>query len=95
MPKVLTDPQVRSFQEDGFLTPVRAISAARARELRARFESVEALRRRHQEDEHRELEARRRVARQADLRRQPDRPGRRVRGRPPGYVSPNTRAALP
>ena len=42
MPKVLTDAQVRAFEEDGFLTPVRAMSAARARELRARFESVEA-----------------------------------------------------
>ena len=42
MPKVLTDAQVRSFEEDGFLTPVRAISAARAQELRRKFESVEA-----------------------------------------------------
>ena len=42
MPKVLTDAQIRSFEEDGCLTPVRAMSAERARELRERFESVEA-----------------------------------------------------
>ena len=42
MPNVLTEAQMHSFQEDGFLTPVRAISADRARDLRARFESIEA-----------------------------------------------------
>ena len=42
MPRVLTDAQVRSFEEHGFVTPVRAMSAERAGELRRRFESVEA-----------------------------------------------------
>jgi ectoine hydroxylase-related dioxygenase (phytanoyl-CoA dioxygenase family) len=41
MTKVLTDAQVRSFEEQGFLSPVRAMSPERAAELRARFESVE------------------------------------------------------
>ena len=42
MPKVLTDTQVQSFQRDGFLSPVRAMSAERARHCRERFESLEA-----------------------------------------------------
>ena len=42
MPKVLTDAQVKSFHENGFLSPVRAMSAERAREYRARFERLEA-----------------------------------------------------
>jgi ectoine hydroxylase-related dioxygenase (phytanoyl-CoA dioxygenase family) len=42
MPRVLTSAQVSAYEKDGFLTPVRAISPERARELRRRFESVEA-----------------------------------------------------
>ncbi len=42
MPKVLTEAQVRAFERDGCLSPVRAMSAARAAELRARFEALEA-----------------------------------------------------
>ena len=42
MPKVLTAAQVRSFEEDGYLSPVRAISPERAFELRRRFGSIEA-----------------------------------------------------
>ena len=42
VPKVLTDTQVQSFQRDGFLSPVRAMSAERARHCRERFESLEA-----------------------------------------------------
>src|SRR5438445_11119264 len=42
VPKVLTDTQVQSFQRDGFLSPVRAVSAERARHYRERFESLEA-----------------------------------------------------
>ena len=42
MPKVLTEAQVASFHENGFLSPVRAMSAERAREYRERFERLEA-----------------------------------------------------
>ena len=42
MPKILTEAQVQSFQRDGFLSPVRAMSAKRARHYRERFESLEA-----------------------------------------------------
>ena len=42
MPKVLTDTQVQSFQRDGFLSPVRGMSAERARHYCERFESLEA-----------------------------------------------------
>ena len=42
MPKILTEAQVQSFQRDGFLSPVRAMSAERARQYRERFESLEA-----------------------------------------------------
>jgi non-haem Fe2+, alpha-ketoglutarate-dependent halogenase len=42
MPKVLTDAQVQAFHRDGFLSPVRAMSAERARECRERFERLEA-----------------------------------------------------
>ena len=40
MPKVLTDAQVRSFHDSGFLTPVRAMSAERAQGYRERFERL-------------------------------------------------------
>ena len=42
MAKILTEAQVQSFQRDGFLTPVRAMTAERARTYRERFESLEA-----------------------------------------------------
>src|SRR5712691_7606489 len=42
MPKVLTDAQVRAFERDGCLWPVRAMSAERARHYRERFEALEA-----------------------------------------------------
>ncbi len=42
MPKVLTDAQIRAFEEDGYLLPVRAMSAERARAYRERFEALEA-----------------------------------------------------
>ncbi|HET7342789.1 MAG TPA: phytanoyl-CoA dioxygenase family protein [Methylomirabilota bacterium] len=42
MPKVLTEAQVQSFRDNGFLSPVRAMSAERARACRARFEALEA-----------------------------------------------------
>jgi len=42
VPKILTEAQVQSFQGDGLLTPVRAMSAERARHYRERFESLEA-----------------------------------------------------
>ena len=42
MPKVLTDAQVKSFHENGFLSPVRAMSPERAHEYRTRFERLEA-----------------------------------------------------
>ena len=42
MPKVLTDAQIRSFETQGFLSPVRVMSPERARGYRERFESLEA-----------------------------------------------------
>jgi non-haem Fe2+, alpha-ketoglutarate-dependent halogenase len=42
MPKVLTQSQVDAFERDGYLSPVRAMSAERARSYRDRFESLEA-----------------------------------------------------
>jgi non-haem Fe2+, alpha-ketoglutarate-dependent halogenase len=42
MPKVLTEAQVRAFEEQGYLSPVRAMSAERAAGYRARFESLQA-----------------------------------------------------
>jgi ectoine hydroxylase-related dioxygenase (phytanoyl-CoA dioxygenase family) len=42
VPKILTEAQVQSFQRDGFLSPVRAMSAERARHYRERFEALEA-----------------------------------------------------
>ena len=42
MPKVLTEAQVRAFDEQGFLSPIRAFSAERARGYRARLEALEA-----------------------------------------------------
>jgi len=42
VPKILTEAQVQSFQRDGFLSPVRAMSAERAGHYRERFESLEA-----------------------------------------------------
>ena len=41
MPKVLTQAQVETFQRDGCLHPVRAMSAERARHYRERFEALE------------------------------------------------------
>ena len=42
MPRVLTDAQVQSFKDNGFLSPVRAMSAERAHAYRERFERLEA-----------------------------------------------------
>ena len=42
MPKVLTEAQVKTFERDGCLSPVRAMSADRARRYRERFEALEA-----------------------------------------------------
>ena len=42
MPKVLTEAQVRDFEQQGYLSPVRAMSAVRAAGYRARFESLQA-----------------------------------------------------
>ena len=42
MPKVLTEQQVRDFEEQGYLSPVRAMSAERAAEYRGKFEALEA-----------------------------------------------------
>jgi hypothetical protein len=42
MPKVLTEAQVRAFEKQGFLSPVRAFGPERARYYRERFESLEA-----------------------------------------------------
>jgi ectoine hydroxylase-related dioxygenase (phytanoyl-CoA dioxygenase family) len=39
--KILTEAQVQAFQRDGFLSPIRAMSAERARHYRERFESLE------------------------------------------------------
>jgi non-heme Fe2+,alpha-ketoglutarate-dependent halogenase len=42
MPRVLTEAQVQAFEDQGYLSPVRAMSAARATEYRRRFEALEA-----------------------------------------------------
>ena len=42
MPKVLTEAQVERYQRDGCLSPVRAMSAERARHYREKFEALEA-----------------------------------------------------
>jgi non-haem Fe2+, alpha-ketoglutarate-dependent halogenase len=42
VPKVLTEAQVRAFDEQGFVSPVRAFGPERAREYRARLEALEA-----------------------------------------------------
>ena len=42
MPKVLTEAQIRAFETQGFLSPVRVMSTGRARSYRERFESLEA-----------------------------------------------------
>jgi ectoine hydroxylase-related dioxygenase (phytanoyl-CoA dioxygenase family) len=42
MPTVLSEAQVRTFERDGCLFPVRALSAERARDYRGRFEALEA-----------------------------------------------------
>jgi non-heme Fe2+,alpha-ketoglutarate-dependent halogenase len=42
MPKVLTAAQVQSFKDQGFLSPVRAMSVERAGAYRERFERLEA-----------------------------------------------------
>jgi ectoine hydroxylase-related dioxygenase (phytanoyl-CoA dioxygenase family) len=42
MPRVLTDAEVQSFKDNGFLSPVRAMSAERAHAYRERFERLEA-----------------------------------------------------
>jgi len=41
MPKVLTDAQARTFEEQGYLSPVRAMSAERAFAYRRKFEALE------------------------------------------------------
>jgi len=42
MPKVLAEAQVQAFERDGCLSPVRAMSAGRARHYGERFEDIEA-----------------------------------------------------
>lgn len=42
MPKVLTPEQVREFETQGCLSPIRAMSAERAAEYRRKFEALEA-----------------------------------------------------
>src|SRR4026209_2193101 len=42
MPKVLTQAQIETFERDGCLSPVRAMSAERARCYRERFGALEA-----------------------------------------------------
>src|SRR5262245_58748516 len=42
MPKVLTEAQIKTFERDGCLSPVRAMSAERARRYREKFEDLEA-----------------------------------------------------
>ena len=42
MPKILTDAQVATYERDGCLSPVRAMSAERARYYREKFEALEA-----------------------------------------------------
>jgi len=41
MPKVLTEDQVREFDQNGFLFPVEAYSREEAAELHARFAAIE------------------------------------------------------
>ena len=41
MPKVLTDAQVQAFEDQGYLSPIRAMSADRARAYRMKFEALE------------------------------------------------------
>ena len=41
MPKVLTDAQARTFEEQGYLSPIRAMSAERAFAYRRKFEALE------------------------------------------------------
>jgi len=41
MPKVLTQAQITTFERDGCLSPVRAMSAESARHYRERFEALE------------------------------------------------------
>jgi hypothetical protein len=40
MPKVLTQTQIETFERDGCLSPVRAMSPERARHYRERFEAL-------------------------------------------------------
>jgi ectoine hydroxylase-related dioxygenase (phytanoyl-CoA dioxygenase family) len=42
MPKVLTEEQVRTYERDGCLSPVRAMSAERAKHYQQKFEALEA-----------------------------------------------------
>ena len=42
MPKVLTEEQVRAYEREGCLSPVRAMSAERAKHYRQKFEALEA-----------------------------------------------------
>jgi non-heme Fe2+,alpha-ketoglutarate-dependent halogenase len=42
MPNVLTEEQVRTYERDGCLSPVRAMSAERAKDYRQKFEALEA-----------------------------------------------------
>src|SRR5262245_21167676 len=42
MPKVLTSEQVKAYERDGCLSPVRLITAERAAHYRAKFEALEA-----------------------------------------------------
>jgi ectoine hydroxylase-related dioxygenase (phytanoyl-CoA dioxygenase family) len=42
MPKTLTEAQVKTYERDGCLSPVRAMSAERAKHYRAKFEALEA-----------------------------------------------------
>ena len=42
MPKVLTQAQIDTFERDGYLSPVRAMSAERARSYREKFEALES-----------------------------------------------------
>ena len=42
MPKVLTPAQIAQFQRDGYVHPIRVMSAAQAATLRARLEAFEA-----------------------------------------------------
>src|ERR1700682_3943067 len=42
MPKVLTEDQVQAFEEQGYLSPVRAMTRERALGYRGKFEALEA-----------------------------------------------------